>query len=352
MRLIHFVRCRLPKLFEGFSEAFTSNATSPSETAMITPNAATDPSATNMAIWSGQTPELRGMLLGAAAVLMWGSYLAFARAGVSVGLTGFDFTAIRYGTAGLVMLPWLLRHQPATMSGIGWRRALCLMLVAGPIFIWLGVGGYAFAPLAHGAVVQPATIVIGSTILAAVILKDRPDLKRLIGIAVIVIGLAVIAGPALLRGGTLTPIGDGMFVLAGLLWASFTTLTRRWGIKALPATAAVSVLSGVIVLPVYATTIGFDRLLALPTAILITQIIVQGVLSGVLAVIAYTRAAELLGPAKAAIFPALVPAAAIVIGIPVVDELPTMLQLGGLVLVSLGLFVAIGILKLPYRAGS
>lgn len=291
------------------------------------------------------TPELRGMLFGAAAVLMWGMYLAFARAGISSGLTGFDFTAIRYGTAGLVMLPWLLRNNPKTMGGVGWIHAIWLMVLAGPIFIWLGVGGYMFAPLAHGAVIQPATIVIGTTVLAAFFLKDRPDRNRLIGLAVIVLGLVTIAGPALLQGGALTPFGDGMFVAAGLFWAGFTTLTRLWGIKALPATTAVSVLSGALVLPIYASAIGFDRLLALPLHILMTQIVVQGVFSGVLAVIFYTRAAELLGPAKAAIFPALVPAAATLIGIPVVGEIPTLAQFAGLALVSIGLLIAIGVIK-------
>ncbi len=289
------------------------------------------------------SPPMRGLLFGALAALIWGSYLAFARAGVSAGLTGFDFTAIRYGTAGLVMLPWLLRHNPATMAGMGWGKALVLTLLAGPLFIWLGVGGYAFAPLAHGAVAQPASVVVFTTILAAFVLKDLPTRARIIGLAVIVIGLGVIAGPGLIDVGGLTPLGDAMFVLAGLLWAAFTTLTRRWGIKALPATAAVSVLSGAITLPVYAVAVGFDRLLALPTATLLTQVIVQGVLSGVVAVILYTKAAELLGPAKAAIFPALVPAAAILIGIPVTGEWPNLLQAAGLAVVSLGLLIAIGI---------
>jgi drug/metabolite transporter (DMT)-like permease len=291
------------------------------------------------------SPEVRGIIFGAVAVIIWGSYLAFARAGVSAGLTGFDFTAIRYGTAGLVMLPWLLRHQPMTMGGVGWSRAFWLMLLAGPLFIWLGVGGYAFAPLAHGAVVQPASVVIGTTFLAAVVLKDWPDRARLIGLSFIICGLAVIAGPGLLQGGVLTPLGDVMFVAAGLLWAGFTTLTRRWGIKALPATAAVSVLSAALILPVYAATKGFDRLLALPTSTLLTQTLIQGVLSGVVAVIAYTRAAELLGPARAAIFPALVPAATMIIGIPVTGEIPSAFQLGGLGLVSFGLLVAIGALR-------
>ncbi len=291
------------------------------------------------------SPKVLGISFGALAAVIWGSYLAFARAGVATGLTGFDFTAIRYGTAGLVMLPWLLRHGPMTMGGVGWGKAFVLSMLAGPLFIWLGVGGYSFAPLAHGAVVQPASVVVFTTILAALVLKDRPDRARILGLIVIVMGLGVIAGPGLLQVGGLTPLGDAMFVLAGLLWAAFTTLTRRWGIKALPATAAVSVISGAIILPVYAATVGFDRLLALPTSTLLTQVIVQGALSGVVAVILYTRAAELLGPAKAAIFPALVPAAAILIGIPVTGEWPNLLQAAGLGIVSLGLMVAIGMFR-------
>jgi hypothetical protein len=47
---------------------------------------------------------------------------------------------------------------------IGWSRAFGLMLLAGPLFLWLGVGGYAFAPLAHAAVVQPASVMIGTTV--------------------------------------------------------------------------------------------------------------------------------------------------------------------------------------------
>jgi drug/metabolite transporter (DMT)-like permease len=282
------------------------------------------------------SPSVKGALFGLGAVVIWGSYLALARAGVSVGLSGADFAFIRYATAGLVMLPWLLMHEPATLAGVGWKRGAVLAVFAGPLFILLGIGGYAFAPLAHGAVVQPATVVIATTALAWFFLKDNPPRERLIGIAIMVIGLAVIAGPALLTGSSLTPLGDAMFAGAGL--------ARRWGIKALPATAALSVISALVVVPVYVLTQDFSRLAALPLTTLATQILVQGMLSGVVAVVFFTRAAELSGPAKAAIFPALVPVAAILIGIPVTGEWPTMLQLAGLVIVSLGLGTAIGLL--------
>jgi drug/metabolite transporter (DMT)-like permease len=70
--------------------------------------------------------------------------------------------------------------------------------------------------------------------------------------------------------------------------------------------------------------------------------LVQGVLSGVVAVILFTRAVALLGASSAAIFPALVPAATILIGIPVAGEWPTAGQWLGLAVVSGGLLIAVG----------
>lgn len=286
--------------------------------------------------------ERRGLMFGLGAVTIWGGYFALARAGVAGGLDGLDFALLRYGTAACVMAPWVLARSLRTLADVGWGRGAVLALLAGPLFILFGVGGYAFAPLAHGAVIQPAAMIIGTTLLAALVLGDRPNRERLFGLVVMIAGLAATAGPALLAGSSLTPLGDAMFVIAGTLWAGFTILTRRWRIKALEATAAVAVVSGLVIIPVYFLTRDASRLLALPLETLLLQILVQGVLSGVVAVILFSRAAELVGAAQAAIFPALVPAAAILIGIPVTGEWPTGWQWLGLLLVSAGLFTGMG----------
>ncbi len=68
------------------------------------------------------------------------------------------------------------------------------------------------------------------------------------------------------------------------------------------------------------------------------------------AAIAFSRAVQLIGPARAAVFPALVPAVAIVLGMPVTGEIPTVLQLAGLAIVSLGLLFALGIIRLGSRS--
>jgi len=291
-----------------------------------------------------RNPLLIGLGAGLAAAVLWGLYLALSRAGVVGGLTGLDIAVIRYGVAGLVTLPVFVTRGLPLIARIGWWRAGTLAALAGPPFVLAGVGGYAFAPLAHGALIQPAAVTIGSIALAAWVLGDRPPRERLAGIGVILAGLAIVAGPGLLAGGALTPLGDAMFLAAGLMWAVFTILAKRWGAGPLEATAVVSVLSGAVLVPVAAATVGFGRILALPAGELAAQVIVQGVLSGVVAVIAFTTAVKWLGASRAAAFPAMVPVTAILIGIPVAGEWPTALQLGGLALVVAGLTLAVGLL--------
>lgn len=291
-------------------------------------------------------PEVRGLALGLLAASIWGSYLAMARAGVSAGLHATDIAAIRYGVAGSIMLPWLLRHGIMGMTGMGMMKGAALTLLVGPLFVIAGVSGYSFAPLAHGAVIQPAALTLGSIGLAFLVLGDRPTIARVVGVAIILAGLAVIAGPGLMTGTALTPIGDLLFAAAGLMWAVFTVLSRRWGVSPVAGTAVVSVLSATVYVPGYVLVIGADRLLAAPLPMLAAQILVQGVLSGVVAVIAFSKAVQIIGAGRAAVFPALVPAVAILIGMPVTGEVPNSLQLAGLALVSTGLLVAIGVIAL------
>jgi drug/metabolite transporter (DMT)-like permease len=293
------------------------------------------------------SPALKGGLAGLAAVAMWAGYIAFARAGVKAGLTPQDFVFLRYATAGVIMLPWLLRNKPKALAGVGWGRGAILALLAGPIFIFLGVGGYVFAPLSHGAVIQPSTITLGSMFAAALLLGERLTKSKLIGVGVIVAGIVAIASA---KGGAVGPqtwIGDLLFIGAGLLWVAFTLLLKRWSLSGLQATAAVSILSAFVVIPAFAGFASFERILALSPTMLVTQIIVQGVLSGVLAVVAFGISVQNLGASKAALFPALVPAAALLIGIPTTGEVPSLLEIAGAGLASIGLMIAMGIFGRP-----
>lgn len=292
----------------------------------------------------------RGLGFGFAAVAMWAAYLAFARAGVNAGLSPVDFVFLRFVTAGAIMLPWLIRHGLRDLGGVGWRRGAALAFFAGPMFIALGVGGYSFAPLAHGAVVQPSALTLGAMAASWLIFGERPPRERALGVAIILGGLALIGTG---KGGAELPgawRGDLLFVAAGLFWVGFTVLLRRWKIGGIPATAAVAVISALVVLPGFIATQSFDRLAALPLPTLLTQIVVQGLLSGVLAVIAYGKTVEHLGASKAALFPALVPAAALIVGLPVTGEMPAPAEWLGATMATAGLAVAMGVVRLGIKS--
>jgi drug/metabolite transporter (DMT)-like permease len=289
----------------------------------------------------GASPATKGIALGLAAALIWGSYLAMARVGVSAGLHASDVAFLRYATAGAILLPWFLRAGAANAAGVGWGRAAILTLLVGPPFILIGVGGYAFAPLAHGAAIQPAALTLGATMMAVWLAGDRPSGARLAGLAAMVVGIVLVAGPSSFARDSGTWKGDAMFAVAGLMWAAFSVLAKRWGLGPMQATAAVSVISAAIYTPVYLAGDGMERLLAVAPSMLVAQIVVQGMLSGVVAVLAFTRAVQLLGPGKAALFPALVPATAVLIGIPVAGEIPAAIQVGGIALATIGLSASV-----------
>ena len=66
------------------------------------------------------------------------------------------------------------------------------------------------------------------------------------------------------------------------------------------------------------------------------QAVVQGVFAGAGAIYLFTRAVLLLGVARAALFPALVPPFTLLIGAIALGEIPSVSQLVGLVIVIVG----------------
>lgn len=285
--------------------------------------------------------EHLGIAYGLGASLIWGGYIAVTRSGVDAGLSASDLAFLRYSIAGLILLPWLLRHAPIQLAGLGWRRGIALTMLAGPVFVIVGASGFRYAPLAHSAVIQLGTVTLMGIVLSAIVARERQSARRVAGLLVVVAGLAITAGPDLLAGGSDVWKGDGLFFLAGLMWAVFTVLQRRWQVQALAATAVVSVLSGIAYAPYYMVAHGITALANADPLLVLGQGLMLGILSGVVALFAFGRTVELLGPSRASLFPALAPGIAILLGIPLAGEIPTLGQILGLIILSAGLVFAL-----------
>jgi drug/metabolite transporter (DMT)-like permease len=290
--------------------------------------------------------ERWGFLCGATMALGASLSFAAARAGILGGLLAVDMIFARFIVAGLIMLPLLVRFGVRDLAGVGWRRAAVLSLLGGAPFALLQTGGYGFAPLAHGAVIAPSTVTIVSTIGAALFLRERLSRNHMVGATVVLGGIVLIGWDGLMQpSGAQAWLGDLMFFASSLLWAGFTLLLRYWRVPALRATAVVSVLSFAIATPAYLAAMGTAHLAALPFGLLGFQGLVQGGLQGAVTMVAYSQAVMLLGVSRAVLFPAVVPAASVLIGIPIVGEIPSVLQVTGLGLVTLGLLITVGVFR-------
>ena len=287
--------------------------------------------------------EAWGYLCGC--VLALGASLSFAaaRAGVLNGLTPGDLILARFGVAGIVLLPLLLRWGLPTLAGIGWRRALILTALGGPAFALMQMGGYAFAPLAHGAVIHPASVTILCTGIASALLGEHLGRIHLIGAGLVIAGIVLISWQGLHAAtGAATWIGDLLFFTSAILWAVFTVLIRHWRLPAVRAIAVVSFLSLMVIVPGYLGWYGLEHLRARPLLPMALQALVQGLLQGVVAITAYSQSIRVLGVSRAVLFPAMVPAVSLLIGVPIVGEIPNTVQIAGLLLVTIGLMCAIG----------
>jgi drug/metabolite transporter (DMT)-like permease len=169
----------------------------------------------------------------------------------------------------------------------------------------------------------------------------------MLGAACVLLGLGFMGGDSLLHGeNNLTLLGDAMFATAGLCWGLFGALSRRWQVDPLRVTGVVVVLAFVLFLPFYLALADLRALAAVGPGMLALQLLAQGLGAGLVAVLAYSRAAALLGAGPAAFFGAMVPAAASLLAIPVLGEVPTLLQVLGIVAVVLGLLLAFGAVRM------
>jgi drug/metabolite transporter (DMT)-like permease len=127
--------------------------------------------------------------------------------------------------------------------------------------------------------------------------------------------------------------GDFLFVAAGTCFAIFGMLLRLWQIPAMRAVAVTTILS-LAGLPILLWD--FDNLIAAGFAENLLQAVVQGAFAGAGAIYLFTRAVVLLGVARAALYPALVPPFTLLIGAIALGEIPSIWQLAGLVIVVVG----------------
>ncbi|MEY4295013.1 MAG: hypothetical protein RLY82_701 [Pseudomonadota bacterium] len=229
--------------------------------------------------------------------------------------------------AGLVAVPWGLYlvhrlkkdNKPYSLFGLSplpLRQTLILGFFGG-LFSPLAYTGFFYAPAAHGAVLMPGTLPLSTALFAMLILNERFTKQRAFGLALIACGGLLVGGWSLLKafdGGEVWK-GDLLFVCASSCWAMYSVMARKYKVDPVQATVAFTVLTLLGFVPLYGL-LAYDSALPFglvthladaPRLEIITQMLMQGIGSGIVGNIGFTMMLKSFGPVRTTMMTALVP---------------------------------------------
>jgi drug/metabolite transporter (DMT)-like permease len=300
------------------------------------------------------TPKTVGLAAAAITVVIWTSFIIIARASADPArgalLTPLDIALLRILGASSILLPWgawLVRKGPAPgwlgLSPLPWRITVLTGFFGGLCYAMLAYSGFFFAPAAHASVLMPGSLPLWTTLLAALLLRDRITPARALGLVCIVGGDVLVGGASLLRafdGGEVWK-GDLLFMSASMCWACYSVLARKFGLDAVRATSAITCFACLTYVPVYALLVLTGRVTShlgqAPWGLLAFQALFQGWGSVVISGITFTQMIRHFGPVRSTMITALVPGLSALGAVLVLGEPLSLYLLGGLALVTLGI---------------
>jgi drug/metabolite transporter (DMT)-like permease len=285
----------------------------------------------------------RDILIGTAAALaavtIWAAWIVGTRHAVIGTLPPEAVGLLRMIVPALVFAPVLLRMGIAPRGALV-PVALCVLGAGAPFFIIVATG-MKFAPAADIGPLLPGTMPLFAALLAVLVERERIGRERLIGYALIVVGIVAIAGRGLFDFGSGAWRGHTLVLVGAFLWALYTVAFHKSRLGAFEAAALIGFWSTLLFLP-FGTQPLIQAWQAGHGWEIGAQAVLQGVFSGILGLVCYGVAIARLGSSKAAAFAALAPAMAALIAIPVLGERPDLAATVGIAATGIGVALASG----------
>ncbi|MFB6348860.1 DMT family transporter [Moraxella sp. ZJ142] len=282
--------------------------------------------------------QQQGYLFTVITMCIWGSFSLLARMNAYWHIQVWDILLLRFSIATLVLLPILYLKKDYRFL---WDWRMLVLALTGSIGYCVFVySGFFHAPVAHGIVFLNGTFPLFAALIGYLALGQTIDRQTGIGLAVIILTLAVMV-VMMANGSGSFGIGDAMFIASGICWGLFSVLLRKWSFSAWHIMCGVAIWSSVIYLPWYwlFVTPAFD---AATPAHLAIQGVFHGIFVVIIATLTYAKAVAQIGVFKAGSIANLAPFIASLAAVPLLGETlnPTL---------AFGLFgMALGALQ-PWR---
>ena len=280
---------------------------------------------------------LTGLSAGILATLIYAGLLIVGRHGATAtALTIYDLAGLRMGVAALCTLPLLVYFRPSGLTV--WRIGVVSM--AGAPFAVALFAGLTLAPVANAAVVVNGTLPILTALLSWAWIGERPTRGQWIGIALVFAGVAATSGDAITLGGPDQWRASLLFLGAAASASIFFTAIRAWQLSMIELMASLVIGNAVVYVPLW--------LLFLPSGLstaswsnIALQSFYQGFLAAFLAGLCQAHASRIIGATRQAAIMAAAPAIALFLAIPLLGELPGIVAVIGVIVVTGGILMTV-----------
>lgn len=288
---------------------------------------------------TGTRPWL-GLLAGLAAVTIWAGWISATRLAMTEHVDPLILAICRNGIPALLLAPVIWRRGLVPRGAN--PGALALMTLGwGAPFVFMTGMGLASVPASMFGPLVPGLAPILVAGLAWGFLGERPRRTVLVGLVLIGASLALIIGGWLAEGDAAI---EGLpYLLAASIGISvFSVSLRRSGLNPVEATGYIGLWS-VPLLAVW-TLLRPHAFDGLTLSAFAMHAVVQGVLTGLVAVLAYGMALRHLGTVRGSTMNALVPVGAALVGVLALGEVLGPLGWAAIACASLGVAAANGAL--------
>jgi drug/metabolite transporter (DMT)-like permease len=252
------------------------------------------------------------------------------------------FALLRFAVASAVLLPFAFagRKRAAQLSGSEWGT-IAAMGFCGITLFYVSYNLALYYASASQVVILQSAIPAVTAVFAVFLLKEHPSGKRILGIGLSLLGILLVVLAAAPGGDASNPLLGSVLMLGAVAgWALYTIFAKR-----LAAAPQLSITA-------YSTAIGTALLIPLVLVELNTVslmvitvrdwlgILYLGVISTAGGYLLYNRSLAHLDASQAAAFLNLLPVFGVTIAVIFLGEAVAVWQLGGGVLVLLGIWLA------------
>ena len=275
-------------------------------------------------------------------VFFWSGWHVISRLGVINHLTVYDLAGLRHGIGTLVALPYIIWSR--AWRGLTPMRTFVLTLTAGVPYALLSYFGFVYAPAAHGGVFMNGCLPIFTTLFAWIWIGQRSRFSQFVGLGIILAGVILVGYEGFVSSdGGMTWLGDFLFLGAIALFAVFMVANRVWSLVPGQVIFSATIVSAVVYTPIWLLWLDSNLAVA-PGSEILLQGAYQGLVPSVVGISCLNIAVRHIGPRATSVFLSSVPVVAALTAIPVLNELPGLPAWIGMIAVTLGILLALGII--------